>query len=153
MTTKPPFEIDYLQQLVDFMKENELDEIKMSEGDSTIRMRRNLKPTESTYQTLPQQSVVLPQESMQESPVATTPVIDGHIVTSPMVGTFYRSPSPDAEPFIAIGDTVKQGQTICIIEAMKTMNQIEADKDGVVKKIIVGDAQPVEFGEPLIVIE
>jgi acetyl-CoA carboxylase biotin carboxyl carrier protein len=70
-----------------------------------------------------------------------------------MVGTFYRAPSPDAEPFVEIGDTVKAGQTICIIEAMKLMNEIEADQDGVIKAILVENGQPVEYGEPLIVFE
>ena len=75
------------------------------------------------------------------------------MVKSPMVGTFYRSPSPGAKPFVEVGDTVKAGQTICIIEAMKLMNEIESDKDGVVKAILVENGQPVEYGEPLFVIE
>ena len=77
---------------------------------------------------------------------------EGNIMKSPMVGTFYRSSSPDSKPFVEIGDTVKKGQTVCIIEAMKLMNEIEADHDGVVKAILVENAQPVEYGEPLIVI-
>jgi acetyl-CoA carboxylase biotin carboxyl carrier protein len=81
------------------------------------------------------------------------PAPEGHVVKSPMVGTFYRAPSPDAEPFVEIGDTVKAGQTICIIEAMKLMNEIEADQDGVIKAILVENGQPVEYGEPLIVFE
>jgi acetyl-CoA carboxylase biotin carboxyl carrier protein len=81
------------------------------------------------------------------------PAIEGHVVKSPMVGTFYRSPSPGAKPFVEIGDAVKAGQTVCIIEAMKLLNEIESDKDGIVRAILVENGQPVEYGEPLVVIE
>ena len=77
----------------------------------------------------------------------------GHFVKSPMVGTFYRSPSPGAKAFVEVGDTVKSGDTICIIEAMKLLNEIECDKDGVIKAILVDNGQPVEYGEPLVIIE
>ncbi len=79
--------------------------------------------------------------------------ITGHLVKSPMVGTFYRSPSPGAKAFVEVGDTVKSGDTICIIEAMKLLNEIEADKDGVIKAILVDNGQPVEYGEPLVLID
>jgi len=85
------------------------------------------------------------------APAAPT-ALEGHIIKSPMVGTFYRAGSPGAKPFVEVGDTVKVGQTICVIEAMKLMNEIEADKDGVVKAIMVENAQPVEYGEPLMMI-
>jgi acetyl-CoA carboxylase biotin carboxyl carrier protein len=83
-------------------------------------------------------------------PVAAAP--QGHVVTSPMVGTFYRAPSPGADPFVQVGDTVKEGQTICIIEAMKLLNEIESDKSGVVKEILVENGQAVEYGQPLFVV-
>jgi acetyl-CoA carboxylase biotin carboxyl carrier protein len=87
------------------------------------------------------------------APAAAAPTaLEGHIIKSPMVGTFYRAGSPGAKPFVEVGDTVKVGQTICVIEAMKLMNEIEADKDGVVKAIMVENAQPVEYGEPLMMI-
>ena len=79
--------------------------------------------------------------------------VEGHVLKSPMVGTFYRAPSPGAKPFVEVGDTVKAGQTVCIIEAMKLLNEIEADKDGVVKAILAENGQPVEYGEPLLAIE
>ena len=79
--------------------------------------------------------------------------VEGHVVKSPMVGTFYRSPSPGAKHFVEVGDTVKTGDTICIIEAMKLLNEIECDKDGVIKSILVENGQPVEYGEPLVVID
>ena len=85
--------------------------------------------------------------------VAAPAEIPGHLVKSPMVGTFYRSPSPGAKPFVEVGDTVKSGDTICIIEAMKLLNEIECDKDGVVKAILVENGQPVEYGEPLVIID
>ena len=85
-------------------------------------------------------------------PQATPPEPEGHIVKSPMVGTYYRCPSPGAKPFVEVGDSVKKGQTICIIEAMKLMNEIEADKDGVIKAVLVENGQPVEYGEPLLII-
>jgi acetyl-CoA carboxylase biotin carboxyl carrier protein len=84
------------------------------------------------------------------TPAAVAP--QGHVVTSPMVGTFYRAPSPGAEPFVQVGDTVKEGQTICIIEAMKLLNEIESDKSGVVKEILVDNGQAVEYGQPLFVV-
>jgi acetyl-CoA carboxylase biotin carboxyl carrier protein len=84
------------------------------------------------------------------APAASAP--QGHVVTSPMVGTFYRAPSPGADPFAQIGDTVKEGQTLCIIEAMKLLNEIESDKAGVIKEILVDNGQAVEYGQPLFVI-
>jgi acetyl-CoA carboxylase biotin carboxyl carrier protein len=88
------------------------------------------------------------------APVTAEPAeVAGHAVKAPMVGTFYRSPSPGAKPFVEVGDTVKSGQTICIIEAMKLLNEIECDKDGVVKAVMVDNGQPVEYGEPLVIIE
>ena len=88
-----------------------------------------------------------------ESSAALPQVDEGHIQSSPMVGTFYRSSSPESAPYVEIGSTVKKGDTLCIIEAMKLLNEIEADQDGVIKKIMVENAQPVEFGEPLFIIE
>ena len=88
-----------------------------------------------------------------EPAAAASTEVSGHIVRSPMVGTFYRTPSPDAKPFIEVGQKVTAGETLCIVEAMKMMNQIEADKSGVVKAILVENGQPVEFDEPLVVIE
>ena len=86
------------------------------------------------------------------APVDVPPLPEGHIVKSPMVGTFYRSASPGAKSFVEIGDAVKAGQTICIIEAMKLMNEIETDKDGIIKAILVENGQPVEYGEPLMIV-
>lgn len=159
------FELSYLKALVDFMKENELDEIKVSEGEATIRMRRNLQPSQAMLpmnfmEAMSNMSAMNPMAQHAIAGASTAPAanhagdeITGHILSSPMVGTFYRSPSPDAENFVNVGDSVKAGQTLCIIEAMKTMNQIEADKDGIITKVLVENAQPIEFGQKLFVIE
>ena len=87
-----------------------------------------------------------------EPAVADKPVVEGTTVTSPMVGTFYRSPNPGADPFVKVGDKVEAGQTLCIIEAMKLLNEIEAETSGTIKEILVDNAQPVEFGQPLFII-
>ncbi|MFT7144032.1 MAG: acetyl-CoA carboxylase biotin carboxyl carrier protein [Alphaproteobacteria bacterium] len=147
MTAKTPkFDLDYLRTLVDFMKETEVDEVEVSENGGTIRLRRNMAPVaNTTLQAAP--AVQLPQ--IQEE---AAPKIVGHVLKSPMVGTFYRSSSPETAPFVSIGDKVKKGQTLCIIEAMKTMNQVEADKDGIISDILTENASPVEFGQTLFVI-
>ncbi len=138
----------------------------MTEGEGKVRIVKNAAPV---YMQAPQQ--YMPQGQMQQAPqyghpgeagnagaaagAPATPaavVPQGHVVTSPMVGSFYRSPSPGAEPFVQVGDTVKEGQTICIIEAMKLLNEIESDKAGVVKEILVENGQAVEYGQPLFVI-
>lgn len=149
MTTKTPkFDLDYLRTLVDFMKETELDEVEVSENGGTIRLRRNLAPvtTEMAAPIYAPQTVQIPQQQEE------TPKISGHVLKSPMVGTFYRATSPEADPFVNVGDKVKKGQTLCIIEAMKTMNQVEADKEGTITEIMTENATPVEFGQTLFVI-
>ena len=148
----PKFSLDYLKTLVDFMQETNLDEVEVSENGSTIRLRRNLAPA-----TPVQAEVAVPvAQPATTAPTQTSetaePALSGHVVKSPMVGTFYRSSSPEASPFVSLGDKVKKGQVLCIIEAMKTMNQIEADKDGVVENILPENADPIEFGQPLFVI-
>ena len=107
--------------------------------------------------TIPQQPTP-PVQNQVPTPTASAEAEDivqdaGHALTSPMVGTFYRSSSPEADPYVEVGSSVKKGDTLCIIEAMKLLNEIEADRDGIVKKIMVENAQPVEFGEPLFIIE
>jgi acetyl-CoA carboxylase biotin carboxyl carrier protein len=97
----------------------------------------------------------LPAPAASAAPAAPDAAlqVEGHVLKSPMVGTFYRAPSPGAKAFVEVGDSVKAGQTVCIIEAMKLLNEIEADKDGVVKAILAENGQPVEYGEPLLVID
>lgn len=153
MDNSHTFNMEYLKSLADFMTENNLDEVKVAEGEASIRLRRNLQPTVSTLSAAGMIPAVAPTSTPAPAEKEAESEISGHVLKSPMVGTFYRAPSPEAENFVQVGDTVKKGQTVCIIEAMKTMNQIEADKDGVVKKALTENAQPVEFGAPLFIIE
>lgn len=153
----PKFSLEYLKTLVEFMQETNLDEVEVSENDSKIRLRRNLTPKQATP-VFTEMAIAAPTQSASAPTLTESKTADkdssvsGHIVKSPMVGTFYRSPSPEASPFVSIGDKVKKGQIIGIIEAMKTMNQIEADKDGIVENILAENADPIEFGQPLIVL-
>ena len=156
-------DIRKIKKLIELVEESGIAELEISEGEESVRISRS--PANMGYPMM-QQAYALP--AMQQQPAlanavapATTPVmeapasaeISGHIVRSPMVGTFYRTPSPDAKAFVEVGQKVNAGDTLCIVEAMKIMNQIEADKSGVVKAILVESGQPVEFDEPLVVIE
>ncbi|AET90078.1 acetyl-CoA carboxylase biotin carboxyl carrier protein subunit [Burkholderia sp. YI23] len=150
-----------LKTLIDLVSESGISELEVTEGEGKVRIVKNAAPV---YMQAPQQYAPQVQASAAPqfaatgeagAPAPATPAASapqGHIVTSPMVGSFYRAPSPGADPFIQVGDTVKEGQTICIIEAMKLLNEIEADKAGVVKEILVENGQAVEYGQPLFVI-
>jgi len=149
-----------LKTLIDLVAESGISELEVTEGEGKVRIVKSA----------PQQLVAAPMQyapmPMQAAPAVANPAAvpavgaeaaapalpAGHIVTSPMVGTFYRSPSPGAAEFVKVGDTVKEGQTICIIEAMKLLNEIEADKAGVIKEILIDNGQAVEYGQPLFVI-
>ncbi|CCD40824.1 Biotin carboxyl carrier protein of acetyl-CoA carboxylase [Candidatus Paraburkholderia kirkii UZHbot1] len=151
-----------LKTLIDLVSESGISELEVTEGEGKVRIVKNAAPV---YVQAPQQYA--PQVQAPSAPhfastgegavpdAAGAPAADvpqGHIVASPMVGSFYRAPSPGADPFVQVGDTVKEGQTLCIIEAMKLLNEIEADKAGVVKEILVENGQAVEYGQPLFVI-
>ena len=154
-------DIRKIKKLIELVEESGIAELEISEGEESVRISRS--PANAGYPMMQQAyaaPVMQPQPALAAAvapaPVAEAPAaaeISGHVVRSPMVGTFYRTPSPDAKPFIEVGQTVKAGDTLCIVEAMKMMNQIEADKSGVVKAILVESGQPVEFDEPLVVIE
>lgn len=146
-----------LKTLIDLVSESGISELEVTEGEGKVRIVKNAAPvylpSQAQYAPAPQVTgaAAAPAESdTPATPAAATP--QGHVVTSPMVGTFYRAPSPGADPFVQVGDSVKEGQTICIIEAMKLLNEIEADKTGVVKEILVENGQAVEYGQPLFVI-
>ncbi|WP_250482253.1 acetyl-CoA carboxylase biotin carboxyl carrier protein [Caballeronia sp. GACF5] len=150
-----------LKTLIDLVSESGISELEVTEGEGKVRIVKNAAPVymQAPQQYAPQvQSPAAPQfggAGEAGAPPAAAPAAaapQGHIVTSPMVGSFYRAPSPGADPFIQVGDTVKEGQTLCIIEAMKLLNEIEADKAGVVKEILVENGQAVEYGQPLFVI-
>jgi acetyl-CoA carboxylase biotin carboxyl carrier protein len=160
-----------LKTMIELVQQSGIAELEVTEGEEKVRIVRGVPGGVPTYIPMPAvdatylastQQMQVPMTAAPpvaaaapaQAPVAAAPAAPaGHAVTSPMVGTFYRAASPGAKPFVEIGDTVKAGQTICIIEAMKLMNEIECDKDGVVKAILAENGQPVEYGEPLIVIE
>ena len=151
-------DIRKIKKLIELVEESGINELEISEGEESVRISRSAP---NTGYPVMQQAYAAPVMQAQ-APVAAAPAaaeapakaeISGHIVRSPMVGTFYRTPSPDAKAFIEVGQKVNVGDTLCIVEAMKMMNQIEADKSGTVKAILVESGQPVEFDEPLVVIE
>jgi len=145
-----------LKKLIDLVQESGIAELEITEGEEKVKIVRGgqveVSPSGAPAPAAAP-GVTAPSAAQAPPTPESPPAPEGHVVKSPMVGTFYRAPSPDAEPFVEIGDTVKAGQTICIIEAMKLMNEIEADQDGVIKAILVENGQPVEYGEPLIVFE
>jgi acetyl-CoA carboxylase biotin carboxyl carrier protein len=141
-----------LKKLIDLVQESGISELEVTEGEEKVKIVRSGGSSVFYAAASPLSTPAAPL--IAGPAVAAAPVeIPGHLVKSPMVGTFYRSPSPGAKPFVEVGDTVKSGDTICIIEAMKLLNEIECDKDGVIKAILVENGQPVEYGEPLVIIE
>ena len=141
-----------LKKLIDLVQESGISELEVTEGEEMVKIVKN-GGSAVTYAAPAPAAPQAPAPALAAAPVALPEVVPGHLVKSPMVGTFYRSPSPGAKHFVEVGDTVKSGDTICIIEAMKLLNEIECDKDGVVKAILVENGQPVEYGEPLVVID
>jgi acetyl-CoA carboxylase biotin carboxyl carrier protein len=150
-----------LKTLIDLVAESDIAELEVTEGESKVRIVKSSGAPQSQVvmmqpQSMPQTlSVPAPASASAAAaaPVAAVPAEpEGHIVKSPMVGTFYRSSAPGNPPFVEIGATVKEGDTLCIIEAMKLLNEIDADASGVIKQILVENGQPVEFGQPLFVI-
>lgn len=152
-------DIRKIKKLIELVEESGIAELEISEGEESVRISR--APVASAFPMM-QQAYAAPVMQQPAPAAVAAPAaaeapakaeISGHIVRSPMVGTFYRTPSPDAKAFVEIGQKVNVGDTLCIVEAMKMMNQIEADKSGTVKAILVESGQPVEFDEPLVVIE
>ena len=153
-------DIRKIKKLIELVEESGITELEVQEEEGTVRISRAapaVAPAAVQYAAAP---VVAPTPAAPtQTPAAATPTpaasdeLSGHLVRSPMVGTFYRSPSPEAKAFVEVGQSVKVGDALCIVEAMKMMNRIEADKAGVVKAILINDGDAVEFDEPLIVIE
>ncbi|AXT45263.1 MULTISPECIES: acetyl-CoA carboxylase biotin carboxyl carrier protein [Chromobacterium] len=146
-----------LKKLIDLVEESGIAELEVTEGEEKVRITRVSAAPQMAY-AQPMTALQVPnaQSAAVAAPVAEAAAPasnDKNAMKSPMVGTFYRSPSPGAKSFIEVGQNVNAGDTLCIIEAMKLMNEIEADRSGVVKAILVEDGQPVEFGEPLFIIE
>jgi acetyl-CoA carboxylase biotin carboxyl carrier protein len=142
-----------VKTLIDLVQQSGIAELEIQEGEERVRISRHLPPQGGV---LPQAYAAAPQYAPAPMPAAEAPVAkavpEGHTLKAPMVGTFYRSASPGAKPFVDVGQAVKTGEPVCIIEAMKLLNEIEADRDGVIKEILVENGQPVEYGQPLIVI-
>lgn len=147
-------DIRKIKKLIELLEESNIGELEIREGEETVRISRNgvmpMMPASMTY--APAQPAVAPAPPAPAAEPPAKPVITGHIVSSPMVGTFYRSPSPDSPAFVDVGKSVKVGDVLCIVEAMKMMNQIEADKAGVIQAILVEDGSPVEFDQPMFTI-
>mgnify|MGYP003279226548 FL=1 len=146
-----------LKTLIDLVSESGVAELEITEGEDRVRIvnRNGAAPVQvhqpvTVAQPMP---VPVPAPEVAPAPAPTAPQQTGTPLTSPMVGTFYRAPSPGADPFVKIGDTVMKGQVVCIIEAMKLLNEVEADMDGTVKEVCVENGQPVEFGQSLFIIE
>ena len=150
-----------LKKLIDLVEESGIAELEITEGEEKVRISRVNQTTQATVTTTPQQAAaqvvttataaeVTPATPAGEAMAPAEP--EGHVVKAPMVGTFYRSATPGAKPFVEVGQQVNQGDTLCIIEAMKLLNEIEADCSGVIKEILAENGQPVEYGEPLFVI-
>lgn len=147
-------DIKKIKQLVEIISASDIAELEICEGEESIRISRYSAAPVVTAVAAPAPVVTTAVAvSAPAVSVAAEEKISGHIVRSPMVGSFYRSATPTAAPFVEVGQSVVQGQTLCIIEAMKILNQIESDKTGVVKKILVENAQPVEYDQPLFIIE
>ena len=152
-------DIRKVKKLIELLEESNIDEIEIKEGEESVRISRNSGAAAAPLAYAAPAPVAAPAPAPAAAPVApvaeekeSAPVTSGHVVKSPMVGTFYASPSPGSPAFIEVGQNVKVGDTICIVEAMKMMNQIEADKAGVIEAILVEDGQPVEFDQPLVTI-
>jgi acetyl-CoA carboxylase biotin carboxyl carrier protein len=145
-----------LKTLIDLVAESDIAELEVTEGESKVRIvKSSASPANQLVMMQPQamqpmQAASAPLPAAAAAPVDAVPT--GHVVKSPMVGTFYRAASPGTPPFVEVGATVKEGDTLCIIEAMKLLNEIDADASGVIQQILVENGQPVEFGQPLFII-
>ena len=144
-----------LKSLIELFESSGIGELEIAEGEERVRITRNPPPATAQAPAVGTQvhNITTPVAPQPVETAATpAPEPEGHVVKSPMVGTFYRAGAPGSKPFVDVGDSVAAGDPLCIIEAMKLMNEIEADKSGVVKAILVENGQPVEYGQPLVVI-
>ena len=153
-------DLKQIKKILDLIAESEVDEVSIEEGDFKIKVKKKCAVEHVTYtqpaapaQVAVPATPVAPQQTPASEAAPAASAASGETVKSPIVGTYYQSPSPDADPFIKAGDKVARGQTLCIIEAMKIMNEIEAEFAGTIKEILVSDGTPVEFGQPLFIIE
>jgi acetyl-CoA carboxylase biotin carboxyl carrier protein len=148
-----------LKKLIDLVQESGIAELEITEGEERVRIARGGAVQVTPAPGAAAAGAAAPSAAAPAAPAPGAPAapppppgVEGHVVKSPMVGTFYRAPSPDAKPFVDVGGAVKEGDTICVIEAMKLMNEIEADASGTIKAILVENGQPVEYGQALFII-
>jgi acetyl-CoA carboxylase biotin carboxyl carrier protein len=146
-----------LKTLIDLVQQSGIAELEITEGEEKVRISRGAPapaaPAPVSVLTQPPTAQAPPAAvPLEGASLSDTPATEGHVIKSPMVGTFYRASSPGGKPFVEVGTPVKAGDTVCIIEAMKLLNEIESDHDGVVKAVLVENGQPVEYGQPLLVI-
>jgi acetyl-CoA carboxylase biotin carboxyl carrier protein len=146
-------DIRKVKKLIELLEESNIAELEIHEGEESVRISRTGSAGTTVMAAAPPMvAAPVPAAAAAAAPVAEAE-ISGHTVKSPMVGTFYRAPSPGAAPFVEEGQSVKVGDTLCIIEAMKLLNQIEADKAGTIKAILADNGEPIEYGQPLFIIE
>ncbi|WP_444929525.1 acetyl-CoA carboxylase biotin carboxyl carrier protein [Microbulbifer sp. SSSA002] len=151
-------DIRKIKKLIELLEESDIGELEIKEGEESVRISRGIssaaQPVAPVYTAPPAPVQTPPAAAATTAPVEkeSKPALSGHAVKSPMVGTYYAAPSPGAEPFVKVGQQVKAGDVVCIVEAMKMMNQIEADKAGTIESILLEDGQPVEFDQPLVTI-
>ena len=146
-----------LKTLIELVESSGIAELEISEGEERVRITRTAASTQQTYTPTLSSNIAAAAPAQASTPAAVVEpvkpaVMEGHVVKSPMVGTFYRSASPGSKAFVDVGQSVNSGETVCIIEAMKLLNEIETDQSGIIKAILVENGQPVEFGQPLFVI-
>ncbi len=155
-------DIRKVKKLIELLEESGVAEIEIKEGEESVRISRQSNNPAAGMMPMANMQMMAPAPAPTPAAPASAPVaaeadvpevIEGHVIKSPMVGSFYRAPSPGASPFVEVGQSVAIGDTLCIIEAMKLLNQIEADKAGVIKAILVENGQPVEYDQPLFIIE
>tara|TARA_Y100000590_G_scaffold201358_1_gene228815 strand:+ start:458 stop:898 length:441 start_codon:yes stop_codon:yes gene_type:complete len=141
-----------IKKLMELLEESGLTEIEVKEGEESIKLSRAKKDEAVINSITAEQSQTI-SETPKKEKISQQEQLKGETIDSPMVGTFYRGPSPDSKPFVEKGQKVNKGDTVCILEAMKMMNQVTAERSGIIKDILVDDAEPVEFGQPLFIIE
>ena len=149
-------DIRKVKKLIELLEESGIAEIEIKEGEESVRISRLGGQVQTVLSHAPvavHHAPAAPAAHAAAPVQAEAPAESGHVITSPMVGTYYSSPSPDSGPFVRVGQQIKVGDTLCIIEAMKIMNPIESDRAGTLRKILCDNAQPVEFGQPLFVID
>lgn len=146
-------DIRKVKKLIELLEESNIDELEIREGEASVRICRHRFAAAAMPAAMAMPAVAVAPAASAPAAPAPAPAVSGHVVVSPMVGTFYRAPAPGAKPFVEVGQAVKAGDVLCIVEAMKMMNQIESDKAGRITSVMAQNGEPVEFGQPLFTIE